>query len=79
MAVYVVPEPSVVEVPFPFVPCQYQVVPAGGVPLLVIVTDPHCGELLVGLEGAKTDPELTVTEVNPLEVLQHPFVFLALM
>jgi hypothetical protein len=47
----VVPEIAVL-VPVAVV-CQYQVIPAGGVPLLVRVTptSEHCGELDVGLPG----------------------------
>ncbi len=40
------------------VPCQYQVMPAGGAPR-VMVTFPHWGELLVGVAGVAMLP-LTV-------------------
>jgi hypothetical protein len=53
----------VVEVPFAFVPCQYHVVPVGGVPERVIVTVLHCGELLVGFEGAEIEFTDTFTAI----------------
>ena len=67
-----------VDVPLEFVPCQYQVMPVGGVPELVIVTEVHCGELLIGVEGV-FGFEDTVTEIPPLVELQHPEEFCALM
>ena len=72
------PEPKEVEVPLALVPCQYQVVPAGGVPERVIVTEVHCGELLVGLFGAEVVLVIE-TEILPLVELQQPEEFSALM
>jgi hypothetical protein len=64
--------------PLEFVPCQYHVTPDGGVPDRVIVTEVHCGELLVGAEGV-FGFEDTVTVILPLVVLQHPEEFWALI
>ena len=47
------PDPRLVEFPLALVPCQYHVVPDAGVPDRVIVTEVHCGELLVGLFGTE--------------------------
>ena len=77
VAVYVMPDPKVVVVPFGFVPCQYQVVPVGGVPDLVIVEDVHWGELLVGLLGA-SGVFVIETVMLALALLQHPVEFCAL-
>lgn len=76
VAVYVVPDPKVVVVPFGFVPCQYQVVPVGGTPVLVKVEEVHCGELLVGLLG---DEGVFVIETTilALALLQQPVEFKA--
>ena len=65
------PEPNELDVPLAVVPCQYQVVPVGGVPERVIVTELHCGELLVGVEGV-SGVEVTVTAILPLVELQQP-------
>ena len=71
-ALKVVPEPKSVLVPQE-VPCQYQVSPAGGVPVRVIVTAPHCGELLIGSGGVFGDAPATVTNIVPqLEDQQLP-------
>ena len=66
VAVNVVPDPKVVDVPLAFVPCQYHVVPEGGVPVLVIVTEEHWGELLVGLFGGVAIFTVTVVEAQLL-------------
>lgn len=68
------PDPRLVEVPLALVPCQYHVVPDGGVPDRVIVTEVHCGELLVGLLGAGVVLVIE-TEILPLVELQHPEEF----
>jgi hypothetical protein len=50
----------------------------GGVPDRVIVTEVHCGELLVGLLGAGVVLVIE-TEILPLAVLQQLEEFSALM
>ena len=67
MAAYVV-EALDVLVPKLLVPCQYQVTPLGGVPL-VRVLSPQVFVLTEGVEGW-TGMGLTVT-LTPLIVLQH--------
>ena len=77
-ALKVVPEPKSVLVPQE-VPCQYQVSPEGGVPLRVIVTAPHCGELLIGSGGVIGAGPATVTKTFPqLEDQQLPLLLYAL-
>ena len=58
------------EVPLLFVPCQYQVTPFGAEPFWLIVTEAHCGELLVSVVGVVT--ELTVITVLAQVELQRP-------
>ena len=72
----VAPEPSDVDVPLGLLPCQYQVNPLVGVPVLLIVTGPHWGELLVGFGGATGADTVTFRLV--LDTLQQPALFLAL-
>jgi len=63
VALYVDPDPKFVDVPLAFVPCQYQVIPAAGFPLRVMVTSLHCGELLVKLLGAAMEFTVTGTAI----------------
>ena len=72
------PDPNVVEVPLALVPCQYHTVPEGGVPDLVIITEVHCGELLVGVVGAFGLDDMVIATL-PLVELQQPAEFCALM
>ena len=65
------PEPNELDVPLAVVPCQYQVVPVGGVPERVIVTELHCGELLVGFEGVSAETTVIVILTHP--ELHKPF------
>ena len=55
--------------------CQYQVIPAAGVPFLVNVTptSEHCGELDVGLPGLAGNG-FTVTGKLPVPLLQQSVV-----
>ena len=66
---YVEPEPSAMLVP-QVAPCQYQVTPAGGVPVRMMVTSSHCGELLVGVAGS-VGILVTVTFMLPQFGDQH--------
>ena len=52
--------------------CQYHIIPAGGVPLLVNVTpaSAHCGELDVGLPGLAGNG-FTITAKLPAAPLQQ--------
>jgi hypothetical protein len=64
-------------VPLEDLPCQYQVTPEGGVPLVSVLFP----QLFVETEGVEGVPGLgfTVT-LTPLELLQQPVeVFLALI
>ena len=77
-ALKVVPEPKSVLVPQE-VPCQYHVSPAGGVPVRVIVTAPHCGELLIGSGGViGAVQQGKVGKLITLELLLVPQEFEAL-
>ena len=67
---YVGPAPKLVSVPLGFVPCQYHVAPAGGLPEREIVTEAHCGELLDGVAGTLGN-EYTTTEMLALLLLQQ--------
>ena len=69
LAVYADDALLVVLVPVAFVPCQYQVSPAGGVPVAVSDFGPHEFADIVGVGGAVG---FGVTVTTTEEYNQHP-------